>query len=277
MRIQTMTVAALLLALSAPAAALAATPTEQPAPQVLAVQTAPSGTLTPVRGAAGSYDLVLRRVAPTLDSFDTPPGRRSRRLAVRTLLTTLFGVRTSGTHNAAITAHGRTMAVVLRSGRYDRAKRVLRYRVTKLAGATALPRRLRDPVLLIDGLGGLGCENTLQNNTDYTLSPTDWGDPGDTQRMTSGPGVIPQNGYSDWSSQGVIVGAGCSNYAVYESDDGQLTVTLNMAIPFGPLTVPSFSCDLTGTVAQAYVCNPGNFSWNDTATFSVEFTLQPAS
>jgi hypothetical protein len=266
--------AGLLVALLAPAAARAAAPIERPAPQVLAVQTAPSGTLTPVKGAAGTYDLVLRPVASKLDAFDTSPGRRSSRVALPALLRTMFAVRRAPPHNAAITAGGRTMAVALRSGRYDRAKRTVRYRVTKLAGAVALPRRLREPVLLIDGLGGVGCENTLQNNTNYTLNPTDWGDPGDTQRMTSGPGQIPQDGYSDWASAGVTIGAGCSNYAVFESDDSQLTVTLNMSVPWGAFSTPSLSCDLTGPAAPVYACVPNGFTFNDTMMMSVSFTLE---
>lgn len=148
--------------------------------------------------------------------------------------------------------------------------------MTKLTGAVALPRRLRRPVVLIDGLGGLGCQNTLQNNTVYTLNPTDWGDPGTTQRMTSGPGQIPQDGDSSWASAGVTIGAGCSNYAVYESDDGQLAVTLDMAVSWGAFSTPTLSCDLTGPAATLYECDPDGFTFNDTLMLAVSFTLAPA-
>lgn len=167
-------VRALLLA----AAALAAF---APAPALAVAQTAPtslfaldgrSGTLLPVAGQAGAFDLTLRGVHARALYFQDRPGRLAGAIGVPRLLQRLF-VSGQAPPNAAINAQvpGRgqlLMGVRLGAPRFDPRARTLRFRVhslvqsprTRIRGRTdvVLPRRFGRVALFIDNCcpGGLG-------------------------------------------------------------------------------------------------------------------------
>lgn len=258
MRGRTAVAAALALLLALPAAALASAgpaPTPAGPPQALAVQPATSGTLTPVRGAARTYELVLRGVSPTLEAFDDSPGTGTQRITTAQLHAVLFGHRGAPRKNAAISAGRRTMAVALVRGRYDRARRIARYRVRALRGARPLPRRLDRPALFIDDFGGYSCHGNLNNSTALSLNPVDWEDPTVTQRMISDPGFAAPNTATDWESAGRFIATPCSVFVTFQSTDGRLGVQL--AINENPMPNTgdeSVSCSLDGPDAGRYRC-----------------------
>lgn len=284
--------AALALLLILPAAARGADPVTPPAPvavaagapQALAVQPATSGTLTRVGGGARRYDLVLHGVSPTLEAFDDSPGVRTQRVRLMTLFDALFGPGVPP-KNAAVSVGRRTMAVTLLSGRYDARRQTVRYRVRALRGARPLPRRLAGPTLFIDDFGGWSCHGNVNNSTPYALTPTDWEDPGSSQRMTSDPGYAASNTATDWESSGVFLGTGCAVGVLFRSDDPGLTVGFAVVQAVSifsfdgfPFPVPlgdGATCFLSGEHAYRYRCDR---LWNRTSgmTRDASWQLLPA-
>ncbi|ADB52157.1 hypothetical protein [Conexibacter woesei] len=247
---------ALLLALpvTARAAATADAAAAGP-PQALAVQPATAGTLTPVRGVARTYELILHGVSPTLEAFDDSPGTGTQRITIAQLHAVLFGHPGAARKNAAISVGPRTMAVALLRGRYDRARRIARYRVRALRGARPLPRRLARPALFIDDFGGYSCHGNLNNSTALSLNPVDWEDPTVTQRMISDPGFAAPNTATDWESAGRFIATPCSVFVTFQSTDGRLGVQL--AINENPMPNTgdeSVECSLSGPDAYRYRC-----------------------
>jgi hypothetical protein len=216
----------LLLAVTLPCLAMAAV-TASPAwadAELLAVQTAKSGTLRPAK-KPGVHRLVLRRSPSKVDLFTDSPGRRAGRMPVREMLATIFKPG-QPLKNAALTVRGRTMSLKLRSGRYRARRKVMVYRVSPLPGTRKLPRRLRRrmhrPALFVDGYDpganysqrfyGDLCRGTLTNDTQYVMGALNW-DPGVSgSAWYSDPsfdGPAYPSGRTSFSSQGVDYGAAC--------------------------------------------------------------------
>lgn len=247
--------AALALLLALPAAARGADPVSPAppsgsAPQALAVQPAASGTLTPVRGAARTYDLVLRGVSPLVDVFDDSPGTGTQRVALAKLLPVLFA-QGAARRNAAISVGRRTMAVTLLRARHDRRRATIRYRVRALRGARALPRRFSRPTLFIDDFGGFSCHGNINNSTSLALNPIQWEDPGSLQQMVSDPGYAAPNTATDWESTGRFVAAPCSVSVIFEGIGADLRVMV--AVEQNGM-VSRVTCLLDGAAAHRFRC-----------------------
>jgi hypothetical protein len=268
---------ALATGLSAAGTAAARSRIGAPVPPSLMVQYARSGVVRPVSGRRGSYDVVLSGVRPQVASFQQSPGLVSRPIALPRLLVALFAK--GGTHNAALSAGGREMAVTLRSGRYDAKRATVSYRVTAMKGAKALPRDLRAPVLFIDSADGYTCNVQLNNYTDTTLTPTNWDDPGSQQRMTSNPGVISPSGYSTWASEGLLLAEPCSNWVTWNAVDVNgnfvATLTVSVDVPRGS-NDNGYTCAVSGpqgqTVPYACALDPNADTGGDDPNFVFDLT-----
>jgi hypothetical protein len=231
---------------------------------LLAVQTARSGELTPA-ATPGSYSLVLHGVRPRVTTFEDGPGRRAGTIAPRRLLELLFATAAGGSHNAAISAHGRTMSIRLRAGRYDRAAATMTYDVVRLEGSVTLPSSLRRPSLFIDDIGGttdlgggLECAGWLVNDTAYELSLMNqwvymWG----PSEFDNNPGAtVPPGGYTNWYDIG---GGACQAAVAYGSAMTNLTMSvLRVGGPTqyfctlsGPATDPPTTCTYDDAATQA--------------------------
>ncbi len=176
--------AAVAIGALAPAPAAAASP-----PSYLFALDGHAGTLVPVAGRSGTYDLTLARVHARALYFQDRPGRTVGAIGVQRLLRRLF-VAGQAPPNAAVNAQvpGRgqlLMGVRLGSPRFDARTRTLRFRVhslvqsprTRIRGRTdvVLPRRFGRVALFIDnccqdGLGGPASSVAVLNTSALALS-----------------------------------------------------------------------------------------------------------
>jgi hypothetical protein len=156
---------ALVLLLGALQAGGAAAVTRDAASTRLYSQDAERGTLVPAR-RPGEYMLTLRGVKPKALWFDNLPGKRQGGISNGRLVHMLFG-RGRAPENAAVDAWDPRrrddviMGVELLSGNWNRARRVLRYRVRDLGAASPerspfvgakLPRRFSEAGVFINGV-----------------------------------------------------------------------------------------------------------------------------
>ncbi len=168
-------VAALTACLFAAAGCAALAPPPAPAagpPSYLFALDGRSGTLVPVAGRAGTYDLTLASVHARALYFQDRPGRTVGAIGVEPLLRRLF-VAGQAPPNAAVNAQvprrgQQLMGVRLGAPRFDARTRTLRFRVrrlrqspgTRMRGRTdvVLPRRFGRVALFVDNCcaGGLG-------------------------------------------------------------------------------------------------------------------------
>jgi hypothetical protein len=242
--------------------------------EMLFVQNARSGSLTPLSG--GRYRLTLRGVDPHVVYFSDRPQRVTGTTDTEHLVADLFG--RGAPPNAALEIPGGdadhdAMAVELQSPRYDKAKRTLTYTVRGLRDSGSLthprlaamrdrldrelPRRFGAVSLFIDDSdwGNTCTANLVSNAQNYVTesSANDW----PTDHWDDNPAglAIKPNETKGWKSGGGF-GRGCSNTVTFNTWDGS-TIVITTESPVGSSN--TYTCDVTNNPNgySPYTCNIG--------------------
>jgi len=186
----------------------------------LFVQTATSGTLTPLNPAVGLYRLTLQNVSPKVVFFSDRPNRDSGSMPVQSYLDEIFSPTEANPNGALVIeltdgADQLTIALELSEPDYNASASTLSYLVKQLDDVSEglshlsydqlemLPAQFGNAELFIDSGDYHRCYGQIVNNSSYELgldrgsldpaysNSNNWGD--------HPPDTIAANGRGDWT------------------------------------------------------------------------------
>jgi hypothetical protein len=247
------------------------------------------GSARRTAGSRGEWTVRFKGVPRKALVFEDRPGRSEDPIGMERMLAGFFAKPGTDPPNAALSfetrgGDRRLLGVELLGGRYDRDRRVARYRFRSLkqhaADAVRPPRHFGDASVFIDDVFANYCGEIVVNGTGdpLTLTASDkaehsgwdlqgWVD-GDDDPGGPPPASIASGGWGIFGN-GSAFAHGCWNNAGYQGPNG--TVEFSVSTPYSDPN--TWSCTTTGN----YVCYGVRPYFNDGVKYDIDYDSTASS